>query len=194
MLDERRLLVAEVLRRAGRDDARGLRVFEAGCSSGYNLREFVQLGADPRDLAGIDISAEKVEAGRLIAPLLRLHAGDAQVVPEPDASFDIGLAFTLFSSVPGEAASAAIAAELMRVVRPDGLILVYDMRRPSPSNSSVHRIRRSDSDRWFPGCRRRTYTLTVAPPLARRLPALYGIFRLAPILRTHEFHVLRLPR
>lgn len=197
MVQERERFLARFLRRSGRASLDGLRVFEAGCSTGYNLRLMVQWGGRPEDMAGIDLDPAAVDYTRAHAPEIRVHSGSADAIPEPDGTFDLALAFTLFSSVPDEAASAGIAAELLRIVRPGGFIMVYDMRRRSPGNSSVHPIGAQDISRWFPGCAIRSKSITLAPPLARRagawLPGSYGLLAAVPLLRSHSMHVIRRP-
>ena len=193
MVQERERIIAAILRGRGATDLSDTRVFEAGCSTGYNVRMFVQWGAKPENVAGMDINAEATKYISEQSPRIRTHTGSAEAVPEPDDSFDISLAFTLFSSVPDEETSSAIASETMRVTRPGGLIIVYDMRRRSPRNPAVHAVRRADVRRWFPGCGVRTRSLTVAPPFARRLPRLYGLFAAIPPLRTHLLHVIDTP-
>jgi|DewCreStandDraft_2_1066082.scaffolds.fasta_scaffold00046_60 SAM-dependent methyltransferase len=197
MLQERERLLARILRRYGYRRLDGVRVFEAGCGGGYNLRLLIQWGADPELLAGMDVDANALEYAQRHSPPMRLHHGSADRVPEPDQSFDLSLAFTLFSSVRNEETAEGIASELFRVTRPGGLILIYDMRRNNPRNPAVHAVEFDDIRRWFPKCPARRYTLTLAPPIARPLgriaPWLYGPLAAIPVLRTHALYVLRRP-
>jgi hypothetical protein len=86
---------------------------------------------------------------------------------------------------------------MFRVTKAGGLLLIYDMRRKSPRNPSVHPVSDEDVRRWFPDCRPRRMRLTLVPPLARvvcsRLPALYGPLAVLPLARTHTLHVMRRP-
>lgn len=197
MVQERERLLQRIFRKQRLDSLDGIRAFEAGCSTAYNLRLMVQWGGDPRDQAGIDLDPQAVAYCHAHSPEIRVHAGSAEAIPEPDESFDLTLAFTLFSSVPDEEVSARIAREMFRVTRPGGLILVYDMRRRNPGNGSVHPIAADDVRRWFPRCPMRTYSITLAPPIARPVgryaPWLYGPLAAVPLLRSHAMHVLRRP-
>lgn len=197
IIQERERALNRVLRRHGYSTLEGVRVFEAGCGGGYNLRMFQQWGCAPPDLAGIDIDQSRTGHIRESSPGIRVHTGSAVAIPESDGAFDISVAFTLFSSVPDDATSAAIAAEMFRITRTGGLILVYDMRRRSPRNPVVHPISDDDVRRWFPACRPKRYRLTLVPPLARivcsRLPALYGPLAAVPLAKTHTLHVMRRP-
>jgi SAM-dependent methyltransferase len=155
----------------------------------------VQWGARPENVAGMDLSEESVAYCREHAPAIRVHCGSAVTIPEADRSFDIALAFTLFSSVPDDDVARGIGRELIRITRPGGLILIYDMRRNNPRNPAVHRVSRDDIRRWFPNCPGRTRSLTLLPPLARPVgrlaPFLYAPLGAIPFLRSHELHVLR---
>ena len=197
ILQERERLLAKLLRRHGFRRLDDVRAFEAGCGRGYNLRLLVQWGARPEFLAGIDIDEARVEGARAHCPGLRMHLGSAEQVPEADASFDLSLAFGLFSSVRSEERCARIAAELFRITRPGGLILVYDLRRTLPHQRRLRAVDEEDIRRWFPRCPARRYTLTLASPLARVVgryaPALYGPLSAIPLLRTHALYVLRRP-
>jgi SAM-dependent methyltransferase len=197
MVQERERHLARIFQRAGFRTLTGVSIFEAGSGGGYNLRQFVQWGANPADLAGIDIDVDRVAYCMEHSPAIKVHIGSAASIPESDGSFDVSVAFTLFSSIHDEEVSAAIGEELYRVTRPGGLILIYDMRRNNPRNSTVHAVARDDIHRWFPKCRVRGRHLTLAPPIARfvakRVPFLYGPLALIPLLRTHSLYVLRRP-
>ena len=197
MVQERERVLARVFQRAGFRTLQGVTIFEAGSGGGYNLRQFAQWGAHPGAIAGIDIDLDRVAYSMEHSPAIQVHIGSATTVPEPDKKFDVSVAFTLFSSIHDEEVSAAIGEELFRITRPGGLILIYDMRRNNPRNSTVHAVGHDDIHRWFPKCRAQTRHLTLAPPIARivakRTPFLYGPLALVPLLRTHSLYVLRRP-
>ena len=197
MVQERERFLSKLLRSHGIDSLDHFRAFEAGCSTGYNLRLFLQWGARPENLAGIDLDPAAVDYNRAHAPEIRVHSGSAADIPETDATFDIALAFTLFSSVPDEDVSRGIAHELFRITRPGGLIVLYDMRKKNPRNRAVHPVLAGDVRRWFPKCPLRTRRITLAPPLARPIgrfaPWLYAPLASLPPLRSHAMYVLRRP-
>lgn len=197
MVQERERFLSKLLRSNGIDSLDHCRVFEAGCSTGYNLRLFLQWGARPENLAGIDLDPVAVDYNKAHAPEIRVHSGSANDIPETGATFDIALAFTLFSSVPNEDEAHAIARELFRITRPGGLIVIYDMRKKNPRNARVHPVLAEDIRRWFPKCPMQTHRITLAPPLARPVgrfaPWLYGPLASLPLLRSHAMYVLRRP-
>lgn len=197
MVQERERFLARLLRKQGYETLAELRGFEAGCWVGYNLRLLVQWGAAPENLAGMDIDPAASAYVRSHSPEIRTHTGSAEAIPETDETFDLSIAFTLFSSVPDEDVSHGIARELFRITRPGGLIVVYDMRRKNPANRAVHPVLTDDIRRWFPKCPLRVQSITLAPPIARplgrSLPWLYGPLSAIRPLRTHAMYVLRRP-
>lgn len=197
MLQERERFLSKLFRQLDVTSLEGMRVFEAGCAGGYNLRLMVQWGARPADVAGMDIDPAAVDHCLARAPEIRVHAGSATEIPEPDVHFDLSLAFTLFSSVPDEDVARTIGAEMFRITKPGGTILVYDMRRKSPSNPNVHPVHAEDIRRWFPKCPMKAQSITLAPPVARHVgrwaPWLYGPLATIPLARTHMMYTLRRP-
>ena len=197
MVQERERFLQRTLRRHEIDSLQAFRAFEAGCSTGYNMRLMVQWGARPADIAGIDLDPAAVTYCKEHSPEIRVHEGGADKIPEPDEHFDLSMAFTLFSSVPDEDIARGIAGELFRITKPGGLIVVYDMRRSNPRNRNVHAVRPDDIRRWFPKCPMQVQSITLAPPIARRVgkvaPWLYGPLAAVPPLRTHAMYVLRRP-
>lgn len=197
MVQERERFLLGVFRRQGIDSLDAVRAFEAGCSTGYNLRLMVQWGGRPENMAGIDIDPAAADYAKAHSPEIRVHSGSAASIPEPDESFDLAMAFTLFSSVRDEEVAHGIARELFRITRPGGLVVIYDMRRKNPANHQVHPIATDDIRRWFPKCPLRMRTITLAPPIARPVgryaPWLYAPLAAIPPLRTHAMWVLRRP-
>ena len=113
----------------------------------------------------------------------------AQVLPYAGASFDLVAQMTVVSTILDPATRARVAGEMRRVLRPDGLILWYDLRRNSPGNLGVRAVGRAELDRLFPDCTIDTRSLTLVPPLARRLAPhawwLAALLGALPPLQTH---------
>ena len=90
------------------------------------------------------------------------------------------------------------AAEMLRVVRPGGVILWYDVRHPNPRNRDLVPIGRREIRAVFPGCEIDFATATLLPPLARRLAPLSPVAcrlleALVPPLRSHLAALIRRP-
>jgi len=166
-----------------------LRVLDVGCGEGYWLRLLAKWGASPENLAGIDLLPERVEAARALCPqLVTLTAGDASSLEFGDATFDVLLSFTVFSSILDPALKTALAREMLRVLRPDGFVSWYDFHANNPRNKDVRGIRKREIERLFSGCRIDLERITLAPPLGRLVanrPRLYTFLSNSRALCTH---------
>lgn len=105
----------------------GWRVLDVGCGGGHWLRYWVECGADPGDLVGIDISDLRFDEARKRNPGIRLLKTDGMTLPFEDASFDLVTQFTCFTNVPTEALRRQVAVEVSRVLRPGGYLLWWDL-------------------------------------------------------------------
>ena len=191
---ERRALT--LLKDYGRAPLSGQRILDVGCGAGEWLRSFIQWGAMPENLVGIDLLPNRVdEATRLCPAAVTILRGRANELPFPDSHFDIVLQATVFTSVLDASLKRAIAAEMLRVVRADGLILWYDFHVNNPWNPDVRGVAKAEIRTLFPGCRIDLRRATLAPPICRRV-ARYSwmmchLLETAPLLRTHYLGVIR---
>lgn len=104
---------------------RGMKVLEVGCGTGTNLRLYVDAGCAA---VGIDLSPSMLEvARRKLGNQADLHLADAVELPFGDASFDLVTAFLTLHEMPAMTRNAALS-EMVRVVRPEGRILLIDYR------------------------------------------------------------------
>lgn len=170
-------------------------ILDIGCGEGGWLLEFARWGAAPTNLAGVELNPRRIKLARLRLPVAPLHEGDVRNLPWPDASFDILTQITVFGTITSEAVRWEIAAEMLRVLRPGGLILSYDMRVNNPANSKVRALPAEEIRGLFPGCQISLRNLTLAPPIARRIVPLSWMLAMAlekvPFLRTHCLAVIR---
>src|SRR6267378_897080 len=60
--------LVRLLRRFQHTDLEGDKVLDVGCGTGFWLRQFVQWGARPENLFGIDLLQERIEQGRKLCP------------------------------------------------------------------------------------------------------------------------------
>lgn len=113
------------------------RILDVGCGSGYDLARWIRDGWRADQLAGVDVSPERVERARAACPGADIRLGDGTVLPFDAGTFDAATATTVFSSILDGALRRALFREMQRVVRPGGLIVVYDFVLRKPTNSHV---------------------------------------------------------
>lgn len=102
---------------------RGMDVLDVGCGTGIQLAAYQQAGCR---VSGIDASPAMLEvARRRLGGEAHLHLGDAARMPYEDRAFDLVLATTVLHEMPPEVRAATLA-EMKRVVRADGRILLVD--------------------------------------------------------------------
>ena len=197
IIRERERHTARLLGRHGFVPLTGRPVLEIGCSHGATLASLLQLGARPEDLVGVDLLADRIATARERYPAIRWVTGNAEGLEFPDASFGLVLAFTVFSSILDDRMASSVAGEIRRVLRPGGAVLWYDFRYDNPRNADVRGMPLPAIRGLFPGLALDVRSLTLLPPLARRLgpatPLLYPLLARVPALRTHYLGLLRAP-
>ncbi len=189
-VQERQRAMLQVLAGLGWHDLSQRRLLEVGCGAGGNLLELLRSGFAPAHLAGVELLPERLAQARAVLPAaVQLHAGDATQLHLPEASQDVVLQATVFSSLLDDAFQQRLAADMWRWVKPGGGVLWYDFTVNNPRNADVRGVPLSRVRELFPQARARAQRLTLAPPLARAVcrvhPVLYPVFNALPLLRTH---------
>ena len=172
-------------------------ILDLGCGDG-SLAETVRRAQVPIGTwTGVDLDPTSVGEAATSIPWATFVEASADRLPFDDATFDLVVASTLFSSLPRGELERAVAAEVARVLRPGGWLVWYDLRYGNPGNRAVHGLGKRDIGHLFPGWATELRPLTLAPPLARRLgsatPVLYRALSAIPLLRTHLTGRLRRP-
>ena len=185
------------LRHASLFPLHGRRVADIGCGSGGWLLEFVQWGADPADVAGIDLMPARLERARRSVPQADLSVGSASDLPWPDESFDVVSQFLMFTTILDPALKRAVAKEMLRVLKPGGGILWFDFRFDNPKNPQVKGLRKKEIRSLFPLCDVQLQSTLLAPPISRFIAGRSWILGEAlhqvSFLRTHYTGLVRKP-
>ncbi len=186
-VQQRQRAVLKCLRRNDFYPLKGRHILEVGCGAGGVLLEALTFGADAEHVHGADLLFERVQ--KAFAPL-PLTCADGQSLPYAAASFDLTMQFTVFSSVLDDGVKRNLAAEMLRVTKPGGLILWYDFWL-NPTNPQTRGIRPAEIRNLFPGCSFQFERTTLAPPLARRLvPLSWGLSLLLESMSVFNTHYL----
>jgi ubiquinone/menaquinone biosynthesis C-methylase UbiE len=184
-----RRAVTHLLTEAGAFPVGQTEIADIGCGNGQWLLEYLQWGAHPSRLHGIDLVETRIAYARERVPGADLHTGDASHLPWADASMDLVTQFTAFSSMPDRAMRKEASSEMVRITRRGGHILWYDIR------SSKRGIGTAEISALFPGCAIQFRTATLAPPIARALvrlswPAAFALETI-PAASTHLAALIR---
>lgn len=183
------------LARAGLVPLDGRRVLEIGCGTGQWFDLFLQFGAAPADIAGVDLSAARIAAAKTRCPAADLQVGDAAQLPWPDATFDVVFQSTVMTSILSTDVRRRVAAEMLRVVKPRGALLWLDFFYNNPRNPNVRGVGKRELNELFAGYRIERRRVTLAPPIARRLVPwsrrLAQLLEMTTLLNTHYLAVIR---
>ena len=197
ILAERRRLTSRILQQAGWLPLGAKRVLEVGSGGGSELAWLREVGASPSALVGVDLLPDRVAAAQRAYPELEFRTANAERLDFPDGSFDIVMAFTVFTSILDPLMASNVASEICRVMRPGGGLLWYDFRYNSPANRNVRGIGSARVRRLFPQLHGQLHSVTLLPPLARRLgpttAGMYPVLASLPALRSHLLGFLRKP-
>jgi ubiquinone/menaquinone biosynthesis C-methylase UbiE len=161
------------------------KVLDVGCGRGASLLSLLRMGFTPANLYGVDIRPDQIASARNQLPTSPIQCGDASQLEFADNTFDIVHASAMFLQVPDEALSGRIAAEMVRVAKPAGHILVSDWRYSKPGSSEFKAMDKKRIARLFSVGSRTTvqgvFPGQLIPPVGRffseHLPSLYFLVR-----------------
>jgi SAM-dependent methyltransferase len=187
---ERHRAALLLLRVGGYYPLNNLKILDIGCGDGNLLRQFLQWGAKTENLAGIELRPEPVEYARSLNPQLDIRCGSADELSWADESIDLVCQHTVFTSILDLKLKMQVASEMQRVLKFGGAILWYDFIYNNLRNPDVRGVGEREIHNLFPGLEINLKKITLAPPIARRipeklLPVLYPLLALFPWLRTH---------
>lgn len=99
-------------------------ILDYGCGQGRIGGELSALGFT--NIQGVDTSEPMIQAARARHPELPFSVVDGRTLPHADASIDAVLLFAVLTCVPSDEAQRRLIAELSRILRKGGLLLVSD--------------------------------------------------------------------
>ncbi len=186
---ERQREIARLLSIHGFYPLQDRRILDVGCGSGYELSRFVEWGAVPENLYGVDLLPYRIDTAKRRFPDIHFQQGNAEKLDFDTTYFDLILLFTVFTSILDDGMMQNIAAEVNRVLKPGGAVIWYDFRYNNPRNPNVRKMTKRMLIELFPGYSLDFRSITLLPPLARRLGysthVLYPLLMNVHFLRTH---------
>jgi ubiquinone/menaquinone biosynthesis C-methylase UbiE len=196
MVQGRERQVLNLLKLHGFANLEEKRILEVGCGAGFWLREFIKWGANPANLTGIDLLPDRIAHAKQVCPeSITLICGDAAKLDFPEASFDLVVLSTVFTSILDYGMKQRIAHEVKRVLKTGGLIFWYDFHVNNPRNPDVRGVGRKEICNLFHGCHIKLQRITLAPPISRFLAPysflLCNLLEKAPFLCTHYLGIFR---
>jgi SAM-dependent methyltransferase len=135
-------VLAELLGRSSRQ--RDLRVLDVGCGNG-RLHRFLLSATPSIKLTGIEVAAAFVEPAREANPDVQYDVYDGRRLPYEDATFDAAFTVCVLHHV-SPAQWPDFVAELRRVVRPGGLVAVFEHNPLNPVTTYIVRTCPIDRD------------------------------------------------
>jgi ubiquinone/menaquinone biosynthesis C-methylase UbiE len=108
----------------------GRRGLDVGCGQGWYVARMREIGFD---VHGIDQSPAQIAIARRHVDDPRVIAeGSALAIAAPDASFDFVYCINVLHHLPSAVEQRAAFAELLRVLRPGGLLFVHEINTRNP--------------------------------------------------------------
>src|ERR1044071_5616235 len=148
--EERNRKLVVLLHRAGFMPLGERQILDVGCGTGEKLAALEAWGAKPKNMFGVDLLPERINAAKRNFPAISFQAVNAEALPFQNGSFDLVLAFTVFTSILDQEMRFNVSHEIQRVLRPGGAIIWYDLRINNPANPQVRGITRGQLHHLFP--------------------------------------------
>jgi SAM-dependent methyltransferase len=155
-------------------------LLEVGASTGYNVPAWRQLGFRQITLNDIRPAPLDEAVNWGVATVV----GDAATLNVPP--FNVVYAGLVLSSILHDADRVDVAEGLWRLTRTGGMLIIYDFTWNNPANRDVRKVTSADIRRLFPSTAIQSRRLTLAPPIARRIPAWLYPFINISMLKTHR--------
>jgi len=145
--DVMRRQVIPPITRYAREHGERLRLLDIGCGTGRTLHQ-ISLAHPTMQLHGVDLSPAYIRAARQrlhAVPELTLAVENGEALPWADATFDIVTSTYVFHELPRNA-RRNVVREMLRVVKPGGLLVIEDSAQLSESGEIGSALRQFPLD------------------------------------------------
>ncbi|MCU1332661.1 MAG: uncharacterized protein JWM08_1653 [Candidatus Angelobacter sp.] len=144
-------------------------ILDVGTGGGFFLRSLLKYGIHCSRLFGVDFWEARIRDGRAIAPCIPLICATAEMLPFASDLFDVVVQRTMFSSILDDEKRLRAAREMLRVVKPGGIIVSHDFRVKRPGDHNVCSITAAELRRLFGDADLALVTAGIPPQLVRML-------------------------
>ena len=101
----------------------------------------------------------------------------------------------MFSSILDDQNRYKVANEIIRLLKPNGIIMYYDVRYNNPTNKNLKAVKRKQLFKLFPNMKKELLSVTLLPYLSRKLGILnnpfYFLLSKISFLRTHYIGIIK---
>ena len=111
-------------------------LLEVGCGTGRHLRFFIEIGAAPDRIHGVDLLTASLRQAKRRTPSLVLLPSNAarQALCPTGVTGSVTQFALLFSSILDHRVREIAASEMRRVLEPGGWVLYYDVMKARPDH------------------------------------------------------------
>lgn len=106
-----------------------LKILDIGCGDGNWLRMLVDLGANPQNLTGIDLSEKRINVAKQSNPAINWIHGQEENIPLLSQGYDLVMQIVVFSSILNQELSKDLASEIYRLTKIGGYIVWLDHKK-----------------------------------------------------------------
>ena len=114
-----------------------IRLLDIGCGHGL-IHPLLEASGLPLQITGIDVAAGVIDLARRANPRVRYDVYEGEALPYEFGSFDAAVTITVVHHVPPPRWSDFVA-EMKRVVRPGGIVAVFEHNPYNPLTAYIVR-------------------------------------------------------
>jgi ubiquinone/menaquinone biosynthesis C-methylase UbiE len=113
-----------------------MRVLDAGCGNGQDLRKMSELGVPPENCYGIDFSEEAIDFAKTHSPAgMHYSRSEMEELPFEDSFFDLVFSFNTLTNHHSDDMIRKIISEFRRVIKDNGILILILSLSDKPVSS-----------------------------------------------------------